>query len=54
MTFNISMARVESKRRDQMPKLDTSEHALPQTQSGKKNEQAPSFLIPIFKLPVFL
>jgi deazaflavin-dependent oxidoreductase (nitroreductase family) len=54
MTFNIVMARVESERRDQMPKQDTSEHALPQIQSGKKNEQAPSFLIPIFKLPVFL
>jgi deazaflavin-dependent oxidoreductase (nitroreductase family) len=27
---------------------------LPQTNAGKKNEKAPSFLIPIFKLPVFL
>jgi deazaflavin-dependent oxidoreductase (nitroreductase family) len=29
-------------------------NALPQSKPGKKNEKAPSFMIPIFKLPVFL
>jgi deazaflavin-dependent oxidoreductase (nitroreductase family) len=31
-----------------------STHDLPQTRPGKENEKAPSFMIPIFKLPVFL
>jgi deazaflavin-dependent oxidoreductase (nitroreductase family) len=29
-------------------------NTLPQTRPAKENEKAPSFLIPIFKLPVFL
>jgi hypothetical protein len=28
--------------------------ALPLTSLSKENEKAPSFLVPIFKLPVFL
>jgi len=28
--------------------------SLPQTKSGKENEKTPSFMIPIFRLPVFL
>jgi deazaflavin-dependent oxidoreductase (nitroreductase family) len=54
MIFNIFMALVENERRDKMPIQDTSQRALPPTKSSKKDEQAPSFLIPIFKLPVFL
>ncbi len=37
-----------------MPQQNPSAAAAPQTEPGAKNEQAPSFLIPIFKLPVFL
>jgi deazaflavin-dependent oxidoreductase (nitroreductase family) len=37
-----------------MSKQNPSAGALPQTHSGKKNEKAPLFMIPIFKLPVFL
>ncbi len=29
-------------------------NTVSQTRSGKKNEKAPSFMVPIFKLPVFL
>ncbi len=32
----------------------SSTNHLPQTQPGKENEKAPSLMIPIFKLPVFL
>jgi deazaflavin-dependent oxidoreductase (nitroreductase family) len=37
-----------------MSKQNLSAHALPQTALDKANDKAPSFLIPIFKLPVFL
>jgi deazaflavin-dependent oxidoreductase (nitroreductase family) len=37
-----------------MSTQNQSASSLPQTDLGKKNEKAPSFMIPIFKLPVFL
>jgi deazaflavin-dependent oxidoreductase (nitroreductase family) len=37
-----------------MPKLGSPENARLQTKSGQENEKAPSLLIPIFKLPIFL
>ena len=37
-----------------MSQQNSSANDLPQTRPGKKNEKAPSFMIPIFKLPVFL
>jgi hypothetical protein len=37
----------------EMKKLGSPESALLQTQPNQKNEKAPSFLISIFKLPVF-
>ena len=37
-----------------MAKQISSEQALQQGKPGKGNEKAPSFLIPLFKLPVFL
>jgi deazaflavin-dependent oxidoreductase (nitroreductase family) len=37
-----------------MSQQNPSAHDLSQTRTGKKNEKAPSFMIPIFKLPVFL
>jgi hypothetical protein len=37
-----------------MPKLGSPENARLQTKSGQENEKAPSFLIPIFKLPILL
>jgi deazaflavin-dependent oxidoreductase (nitroreductase family) len=37
-----------------MSKQNPSAVALPRTKPGEKNEKAPSFMIPIFKLPVFL
>lgn len=37
-----------------MSRQNPSTHDLSQTRSGKKNEKAPSFMIPIFKLPVLL
>jgi deazaflavin-dependent oxidoreductase (nitroreductase family) len=37
-----------------MTPLKTPDNTLPQTRTYKGNEKAPSFLIPIFKLPVFL
>lgn len=37
-----------------MSKQNPVVHAMAQTNPGKTNEKAPSFMIPIFKLPVFL
>jgi len=37
-----------------MLKQTSSANAMAQTKSGKKNEKAPSFMVPIFKLPIFL
>jgi deazaflavin-dependent oxidoreductase (nitroreductase family) len=37
-----------------MSQQEPPANALPQTKTGKEYEKAPSFLIPIFKLPVFL
>ena len=37
-----------------MSKQNLSASSLPQTMTSKENEKAPSFMIPIFKLPVFL
>ncbi len=37
-----------------MSKQSDSVQALAQTKPGKENEKAPSFLVPIFKLPIFL
>jgi deazaflavin-dependent oxidoreductase (nitroreductase family) len=37
-----------------MSKQSPSSSALPQSKRGKENEKAPSFMIPVFKLPVFL
>lgn len=37
-----------------MSKQNPVVHAMAQTNPGKANEKAPSFMIPIFKLPVFL
>lgn len=37
-----------------MSQQNLSSNALPQTKPGKGNEKAPPFMIPIFKLPVFL
>jgi deazaflavin-dependent oxidoreductase (nitroreductase family) len=39
---------------DKMSKQNLPATALPQTRPVIENEKAPSFLIPIFKLPVFL
>ena len=37
-----------------MSQQNSSANDLPQTRPGKKNEKAPSLMIPIFKLPVYL
>lgn len=37
-----------------MSEQKPSANALPQTRPGKENEKAPAFMIPVFKLPVFL
>ena len=37
-----------------MSKQNSSAGLLPQNKPGKENEKAPTFMIPIFKLPVFL
>jgi deazaflavin-dependent oxidoreductase (nitroreductase family) len=37
-----------------MSKQNPSAISMPQTRNGKENEKAPSFMVPIFKLPVFL
>jgi len=37
-----------------MSKQIPSTSTMAQTRSGKKNEKAPSFMVPIFKLPIFL
>lgn len=37
-----------------MSEQKPSANALPQTRPGQENEKAPAFMIPVFKLPVFL
>ncbi len=41
-------------KKDEMTQHNPSATDLPQNKSGQKNEKAPSFMIPIFKLPVIL
>jgi len=56
-TTSLSLASsidVLVERRNEMSQQNSSAHNLPQTKSDKKNEKAPSFMIPIFKMPVFL
>src|SRR5215216_4307246 len=37
-----------------MSQYNPPAHNLPQTKPGKESEKAPSFMIPLFKLPLFL
>jgi deazaflavin-dependent oxidoreductase (nitroreductase family) len=58
MTLTLSACQFPSllygERRDKMSRQHVIENAQTQAKIDKENEKAPSFLVPIFKLPIFL